>query len=132
MNNQHKVRSTIAYLPNQIQWGSDISDGIPTMVNMKLELELQPSRYDELELTLHVLKGTGNLSFENVRTSGLDPGYSSKSPDKIVADYLAKVCESVRRVIDVNKLNSTKTPVDIVITVPVVSPNISLLIYKPY
>ena len=84
MSNQQKVRSTIAYLPNQIQWGSDISDGIPTMVNTKLEFELQPNRYDELELTLHVLNGTGNLSFDNVRTSGLDPAYTSKSPDEVV------------------------------------------------
>lgn len=61
MNNQQKVRSVISYaqpVQGEAQWGSDVSEKATTMVNTKLEIEPQDTRFEELDLTLHVLKGT--------------------------------------------------------------------------
>lgn len=124
MSNQQKVRTMISYtkpLNGEAQWGTDVSDDATTMVNTKLELEPQDSRFDELDLTLALLKGTGNLSFENVRKAGPNPAYSCKTPTEIVTDYLTKVCESARKSSTIDQLVRTpNATVDIVVTVPVV------------
>ena len=120
MNNQQKVRTQISYSEGEIKWGSDINETALAMINTKLELDVQSNRYDELELTLHVLEGTKNLLFENIRDTNANPKYAAKPPEEIVTDYITKICESTRKVIDVDQLARTKTPVDLVITVPVV------------
>lgn len=123
IGNHQKVPSLISYAKafnGEEQWASSISNNAITMVNTKLELEPQDSLFDELDLTLHTLKGTGNLGFEHLRKAGPEPAYTARSPTEIVTDYLSKVYECVSRTIDVGQLNRTKTPVDLVVTVPVV------------
>ena len=124
MSNQDKVRSMYAYTaPGEAQWGSDISDDAITFVNTKLELEPRETRLDELEATLHLVRGTKNLSFEHIRNAGPQPAFTANTPTQIITDYLTKIRECACREdnINVSKLVTTKTPVDIVITVPVVS-----------
>ncbi|KAK5082464.1 hypothetical protein LTR05_007611 [Lithohypha guttulata] len=124
--NQSKVRSMISYMKSstgETQWGSNISDQATAMVNTKLELEPQATRFDELELTWLLLKGTGNLAFDHLKKIGPNPIYPSASPGKIVTDYLAHICKSACEsgsfeTVDLTKLAETNTPLDIVITVP--------------
>ena len=121
MNNLRKVPSVISYTKassGEAQWGTDISKDAVTMVNTKLELELQASLFDELDLTLNVLKGTGSLAFEHLRQVSSDPAYTCKSPTDIVTNYLTKIFDCVRNEIAIDALAHTKTPVDVVITVP--------------
>lgn len=126
-DNQSKVRTMISYVKSsagKTQWGSAVTDH--AMVNTKLELEPQASRYDELELTWYLLKGTGNLAFEHLKKIGPEPAYTSAPPRQIVQDYLSHIracaCrEGVLKKVDLSKLVETNTPVDIVVTVPAVS-----------
>ena len=93
MNNLMKVRSLISYTKpdkGEAQWGSDISDRAISIVNTKLELEPRDTLLDELDMTLHVLKGTHFLAFDKLPQDGEDPEYPSKSPTEIVTDYLKK------------------------------------------
>lgn len=124
MNSQEKIPSVLSYSPapnGERQFGADISENAVTMMNFKLELEVQDRRLDELELTLQVLEGTNNLSFKHVKKTGGDPEYSYKPPSDIVTDYLTKVCERAWEVIGpVYRYSNKKPPVDIVVTVPVV------------
>ena len=124
MSNQQKVRSVISYASAAQEWGSDISEEAITMVNTKLELEPRDTRFDELDLTLHVLRGTGFLGFEHIRKSGPNPAFTARTPVQIVTDYLTKVWECARAAIKIDQLAVTKKPVDIVITVPVVSSDV--------
>ena len=90
MSNQLKVPSVYSYSKpknREAQWGSDISDDAITMVNMKLELQPQDLRLAELESALNVLRGTGDLSFDNLRKVGSNPAYPTKTPAQIIADY---------------------------------------------
>ena len=130
MNNHRKVRSLISYSPPvnmEVQWGSDISENAVTVVNTKLELEPRDSLLDELDLTLHVLRGTKYLAFDKLPKDGLDPEFPCKSPTEIVTDYLTKVYECAREQSGIKQLVfsgapvQSRTPVDIVVTVPVVS-----------
>ena len=133
-NNQSKVRSMISYvksLTHGTQWGSAVDDHATAMVNTKLELEPQPTRFDELELTLYLLMGTGNLAFQHLKSIGDQPAYSSAAPQKVVQDYLSHICASAMQKgvftkTDLSKANESKIPIDIVITVPAVcmKPNI--------
>lgn len=124
MNSREKIPSVLSYSPapnGERQFGADISDDAVTMMNFKLELEVQDKRLDELELTLQVLEGTNNLSFKHVKRSRGDPEYSYKVPSDIVTDYLTKVCERAWETIEpVYLYSNRKPPVDIVVTVPVV------------
>jgi hypothetical protein len=61
---------------DEAQWGTDISENAVTMVNTKLELEIQDSLFDELDLTLNVLRGTGELEFERLKQAGPNPDVS--------------------------------------------------------
>ena len=129
-NNNQKVRTMISYLKSsngELQWGSNVSDHATAMVNTKLELESQPTRLDELELTLNLLRGTGNLAFEHLKKIGPNPVYSSAPPQQIVKDYLTLICGSACksesfRDTDMTRLGETSTPLDVVVTVPAVSP----------
>lgn len=131
MNSREKIPSVLSYSdpPNgERQFGADISEEAVTMMNFKLELEIQDKRLDELELTLQVLEGTDNLAFKHIKKSGGYPEYSYKAPGDIVTDYLTKVCERAWEVIEPTYLYSTRRPpVDIVITVPVVCGSLHIL-----
>jgi hypothetical protein len=122
MSNDDKVRSMYSYAKPGGQWGSDISDDCIAMVNTKLELEPRDTRLDELEATLHLLRGTKNLSFGNIRKAGPEPAFTPNSPTRIITDYLTKIreCACHENNINISKLVTTKTPVDLVVTVPVV------------
>lgn len=124
MSNLEKVPSVISYSHSkqgQAQWGTDISKGAVTMVNQKLELELQDSKLDELDLTLYVLKGTDYLSFENVREAGPFPEFTFKTPEEVVTDYLKHLFKCARDAINEEQISRTNTAIDMVVTVPVVS-----------
>lgn len=123
MGNQHKLPSVYSYViatNGEEQWGTDISENAVTMVNTKLELEVQDKKLDELELTLQVLEGTGNLAFEYVKKSGGHPAYTWKTPTEIVTDYLTKARERVWNALGLDHLVGTNNIVGIIVTVPVV------------
>ncbi|KAJ9663048.1 hypothetical protein H2198_001040 [Neophaeococcomyces mojaviensis] len=122
MGNQHKLPSVYSYViatNGEEQWGTDISENAVTMVNTKLELEVQDKKLDELELTLQVLEGTGNLAFEYVKKSGGHPAYTWKTPTEIVTDYLTKARERVWNALGLDHLVGTNNIVGIIVTVPV-------------
>lgn len=132
MGNHHKIPSVFSYSPaspaGERQWGASLSPDAVTMVNTKLELDVQDSKLDELELMLQVLDETKNLSFENVKASKGFPEYSWKSPEDIVTDYLTQVFQYLNQAIaDFGPALIAQIPVDIVITVPLVWPSILLL-----
>ncbi|KAK5116990.1 hypothetical protein LTR62_006711 [Meristemomyces frigidus] len=123
MSNQQKVPSVISYTKlshGKDQWGSDIHGDAVTMVNQKLELDVQGSRIDELDLTLYVLRGTKSLGFRNIRRVAPDPpAFSFHTPEAIIQSYLSKVFESTKAAIKVQNLTTTNTPIDLVVTAPV-------------
>lgn len=124
MSNLDKVPSVKSYSvaeDGEPQWGSHVSKNAVTMVNQKLELELQSSKLDELDLTLYVLNGAGNLSFNHIRQVGPNPEFTTKSPEEIVQDYLTHIFQCATKVINVSNLETTNTALDLVVTVPVVS-----------
>jgi hypothetical protein len=132
MGNHHQIPSVFSYSPasaaGEQQWGASLSPDAVTMVNTKLELDVQDSKLDELELMLQVLDGTKNLSFENVKASKGFPEYPCKSPEDIVTDYLTQVFQCLNQAIaDFGPDLIAQIPVDIVITVPLVGPSILLL-----
>ncbi|KAK6406831.1 hypothetical protein LTR81_018559 [Elasticomyces elasticus] len=117
MSNDQKVPSVYAYpgpKQSQAQWGADISNDATTMVNMKLELHLQDKKA-ELDSTLSVLQGTGNLSFNTLR----NPTYPAKTPTQVITDYLTEIRRCVCKTTKPDYLKVSKTPLDLVITIPV-------------
>jgi len=125
MGTHHKIPSVISYSPasaaGEQQWGASLSDDAVTMVNTKLELDVQENKLDELDLILQVLDGTNDLEFESVKTSKGYPEYTWKNPEDIVTDYLTKVFRHLNQVVDhFGPSLRAQIPVDIVITVPVV------------
>jgi hypothetical protein len=125
MDNDVKIPSVISYSPSQDgeqQWGKSLSPDAVTMINTKLELDVQDNKTDELELILAVLEGTSNLSFQHVRASKGYPEYTWKNPEEIVTDYLTKVFQYLDKRVDrFSPELRAQLPVDIVLTVPVVS-----------
>ncbi|KAF2168394.1 hypothetical protein M409DRAFT_53083 [Zasmidium cellare ATCC 36951] len=122
MSNLEKVPSVISYSQprnGEKQWGTDISEGAVTMVNQKLELELQDSRLDELDLTLYVLKGTNYLAFEHIRDAGAHPDFTYNTPEEVVTDYLWRLFKRTRQAINEEQIIVTNTKIDLVVTVPV-------------
>lgn len=139
MDSQEKIPSVISYsrAPNgERQFGADISAGAVTMMNCKLELEAQEKRLDELNLILQLLEGVNNLSFNSIKHSGGDPEYSYKAPSGIITDYLSKVYQRAWEVIKpVYEYSTSRPPVDIVVTVPVVRgspPHTMIRVYTKY
>jgi hypothetical protein len=127
MGNADKVPSVISYSPAtdaaEQQWGSSLSPDAVAMVNSKLELDVQDNKSDELDLILQVLDGMKNLNFDHVKASKGYPDYTWKVPEEIVTDYVTKVFQYVeQRVSQFAAEMRTRLPVDIVLTVPVVSP----------
>lgn len=84
MNITSKIPSIFSYSPATSaldqQWGASISEESVTMVNTKMELDVQEKRIDELELILQVLEGTSNLDFDHVKKSQGYPEYTWKDP----------------------------------------------------
>lgn len=121
--NDVKIPSIISYSPNQDgeqQWGNSLSPDAVIMINTKLELDVQDNKMDELELILAVLEGTKDLNFEYIRASKGYPEYTWKNPEGIVTDYLTKVFQYLGKDI-FSSWFWLQLPLDIVITVPVVS-----------
>ncbi|CZR64187.1 uncharacterized protein PAC_14084 [Phialocephala subalpina] len=119
-----KIPSVYSYSPSSNpldqQWGASISEDAVTMVNTKMELDVQDNKVDELELILQVLEGTCNLDFENVKKSRGYPEYTWKDPEEIVTDYLTKVFQYLNDSFEFLGTHlRSKIAVDIVITVPV-------------
>lgn len=123
MSNEVKVPSVISYSPNahrEQQFGASLSPDAVAMVNTKLELEVQDTRLDELDLIIAVLAGTKNLDFEQVKHAQGNPGYTWKGPEDIITDYLTKVFEHFERATAYLAEIKSNVPVDIIVTVPVV------------
>lgn len=125
MGNHHKIPSVFSYSPasaaGEQQWGASLSPDAVTMVNTKLELDIQDNKLDELELILQVLDGTSNLGFDHVKASKGLPEYTWKTPEDIVKDYLTQVFEYLNQAVaDFGSDLRAQIPVDIVVTVPVV------------
>jgi len=121
MSNKDKVPSVYSYSPapnGEQQWGDSLSPKAVTMINTKLELDVQDNKSDELELILQVLDGMKNLHFDHVRACRGYPEYTWKNPEEIVTDYLIKIFQYVNK--HVEKFRVLGLPVDIVVTVPVV------------
>lgn len=131
-----KIPSIISYstpsAAREQQWGANISPKAVTMVNTKLELDVQENKIDELELIIQVLDGTSNLDFNEVKKSRGLPEYTWKTPEEVVTDYLTHVFQYLNQNFDVfgERLRS-QIPVDIVVTVPVVSGIVSRFGYRP-
>jgi hypothetical protein len=125
MENSGKIPSVISYSPasrGELQWGSSISENAVTMVNTKLELDVQENKLDELDLILSTLDRVHDFDIEAVKKERGDPEYSPKTPEKIVIDYLTKVFEHLSVEFD-DKYGShlkSQLEVDVVVTVPVV------------
>jgi hypothetical protein len=125
MGNKPKIPSVYSYSPapnGEEQWGESLSPDAVTMINTKLELDVQDNKIGELELIFQVLEGMGNLHFDHVKAAKGYPEYTWKTPEEIATDYLINVFRCVDR--EVEKFSQrlrARLPVDIVITVPVVS-----------
>lgn len=123
MDNDVKIPSVISYSPctekDEQQFGASLSPEAVAMVNTKLELEAQDTRLEELDLIIQVLEGTKNLSLEHVKRAQGYPGYTWKSPEDIVTDYLTKAFEHFERNTEFLTEIKTNVPVDIIVTVPV-------------
>ncbi|KAH6665947.1 hypothetical protein B0J14DRAFT_203950 [Halenospora varia] len=124
MGNTDKVPSVISYSPKtggEQQFGFSLSEEAVRMQHSKLELDVQETKLDELELILQVMDGMKDLAFEHVKTAAATPGYSWKVPEEIVKDYLERCFPYVEKAIaeDLGEENMHRLPVDIVMTVPV-------------
>jgi hypothetical protein len=131
MGNHNKIPSVYSYSPTssggEQQWGASLSPEAVTMVNTKLELDVQDNKLDELELIMQVLDETCNLEFDNVKKLRGYPEYTWKDPEEIVTDYLAKVFQYLNNSVEYMSSHlRAKLAVDIVITVPVVCSSILL------
>lgn len=122
MSNQSQIPSVISYTRSTdgaAQWGSDFGDNAVTMSRTKLELQPQES-LEELDMLMQVLKGTGFLAFNPTRDGETESNYAPKNPEEIITDYLTKIFECASVELKLEELVRTQTPVDIVLTVPVV------------
>lgn len=138
MGNAPKIPSVYSYSPKpdtgEEQWGSSLSADAVAMILTKLELDTQEKKSDELEFIIRALDGMENLHFEHIKKVGSLPDYTWKEPEEIVTDYLSKIYEHVMAQVtkgtrmdagnpqlrSVQQAMTSKIPIDIVITVPVV------------
>jgi hypothetical protein len=126
MTNDVKIPSVISYSIThseikERQFGADLSPDAITMVNTKLELDVQETRLDELNLIIQVLDGMKDLGFDHIKASKGMPEYTWKNPEAIVTDYLKKAFEPFLDATEYMAAIRALAPVDVVITVPVVS-----------
>jgi hypothetical protein len=124
MTNEPKIPSVISYSPNtsagEQQWGLSLSPDAVTMMNTKLELDVQDDKLDELELIIQLLEGTCNLDFSHVKKSRGYPEYTWKEPEEIVTDYLTNIFKYLDRAIEyIGPQLRQSMAIDIVITTPV-------------
>jgi hypothetical protein len=93
------------------------------MMHTKLQLDAQPVP-EELDLILSALDGMHDFSFEHVRSSGGIPGYTDKSAEEIVTDYLTLVFRyllgHLSQALEGFDVLRKHVLVDIVITIPTV------------
>jgi hypothetical protein len=130
MENDEKIPSVLSYskpsAAKEEQFGANLSNDAVTMVNTKLDLDVQETKLAELESLIAALEGMKNLQFSNVKKQGGRPGYSWKSAEDIVTDYLEKVFQAFSKFLDklfreFSPKLKQEVPMDLVITVPVVS-----------
>jgi hypothetical protein len=137
MNNDEKIPSVVSFSPNssaknERQFGFDLSEDAVVMVNTKLELDVQPTKMDELESLLHGLKGMDNLNFRQVEQCDGEPLYSPKDPESIATVYLTKVFNAFVAFLDkefkveVSSEMRRNMAIDLVITIPAVGVLIKL------
>lgn len=123
MMNHIKIPSVISYSPpidNERQFGVDLSLDAVAMVNTKLELEVQDTRLEELDLIIQALDGMEDLGFEHIKQSKGMPAYTWKKPEEVMTDYLTKAFDSFWEATEhMAEMRSTAL-IDIVITIPVV------------
>lgn len=135
MTNDTKIPSVITYSKpteaHEQQFGANLSPDAVAMVNTKLELDVQDTRLDELNMILQVLDGMKDLSFEHIKASKGYPEYTWKKPEDIVTDYLTKAFKSFEAATDYIAEIRRTAPVDIIVTVPVVSVSACILIPLP-
>jgi len=126
MRNFDKIPSVISYSPagpaGEEQWGASLSPDAVAMVNTKLELDVQDNNSDELDLILELLDGIQNLHFGYIAASYARPEYTWKAPEDILTDYLHRIFQRLCQAVDIGPGLRDQIPVDIAITVPVVSP----------
>jgi hypothetical protein len=125
MTNDIKIPSVISYSArtsdNELQFGADLSPDAVAMVHTKMELDVQETRLDELDLIIQVLDGMKDLNFGHIMASKGMPEYTWKTPEEVVTDYLKKVFAPVWDATSYLGPIRESVAVDIVITVPVVS-----------
>jgi hypothetical protein len=124
MGNHDKIPSVYSYsTPSENleqQWGLSLSNGAVSMVNTKLELDVNDVR-TELDIILQTLNGMQNLNFEYIKEARGFPAYPWQTPRQIVTDYLTEVFANLLKAVSrFTKEFRAQTPVDIVVTVPVV------------
>jgi len=124
IGNHMKIPSIISYSPrsqaNEKQWGSDLSPQAIAMVHTKLQLDVGNTS-SELDLILDMLDGLRDLSFPNIINRGTNR-YPTQRPEDIIKHYLTKVFDHLfNAVVPFAAPLGTLLPVDIVVTVPVVS-----------
>jgi hypothetical protein len=124
MSNDVKIPSVISYSPRtesrERQFGADLSPDAIAFVHTKLELDVQDTRLEELDLILQVLDGMKDLNFNNIKAMKGLPAYTWKQPEDIVTDYLTKAFECFKNATEYMAEIRRTAPVDIVVTVPVV------------
>jgi len=127
---EQKVSSEISYSPalgGERQWGYDINENSLKWRWTKLELD-QQERPDELRLLLEAVIGMANLDVSKVDQSNGQALAYSKTPERIVADYLSHVREHLVRKLRVEYPDTfTILAIDLVVTVPAVCLNFIIL-----
>ena len=126
MGNHLKIPSVISYSlrspAREEQWGTDLSPEAIAMVHTKLQLDVDDTSA-ELDLVLQALDGMQNLNVNYIIESRGAPKYTPKGPEDIVQDYLTKVFDYLLKTMAPFTEALRKTiPVDIVATIPAVSP----------
>jgi hypothetical protein len=128
MGNSKKIPSVISYTPSSRddhgnfyqQWGSSLSDNAVTMVNTKLQLDIE-SVSEELNILRSTLQGMDNLGFKYIENANGRPDFPWKGPEAIATDYLKRVFKYlVRTVNHFSPEVKNGFPVDIVATIPTV------------
>lgn len=124
MSNAVKVPSVYSYTKTdggEKQWGNHFSPNAVMLIHTKLELDAQPSRFDELDLILHNLDGMHDLHFDQVERTNGNPDFTAKKPEIVIQDYMSKIFQRVmQRLNKIPPQLRRSLPVDIVITHPVV------------
>jgi hypothetical protein len=130
MRNLEKIPSVVSFTKKspergERQFGADLSKDAIAMVHTKLQLGVG-STSDELDHILEALDGIRNLSFQYVKKSEGLPKQTLLGPEEIVKEYLERVFHYIFEAESESLSNfaaelRSRTPVDIVVTIPAVS-----------